>query len=91
METVYILTVIDGLDDLLLIDMLRQRQLYDKPIDISIFVEAVDTCQQFLLTDGILETNQGALETPCFSHTSPNRHRDPREQLPDGAVCLPWQ
>ena len=56
METVYILTVIDGLDDLLLIDMLRQRQLYDKPIDISIFVESVDTCQQFLLTDGILET-----------------------------------
>lgn len=53
-ETVHVLAVVDSHDDLLLVDMLRQRQLNDEAIDILVFVEAVNTSQQLFLRHVIL-------------------------------------
>ena len=39
METVDILAIVDGLDDLLLVDVLGQGELHDKTVDIVVIVE----------------------------------------------------
>ena len=38
METVDILTIVDGLDNLLLVDVLGQGELHDKAVDIVVLV-----------------------------------------------------
>ena len=62
MEAVYVLAVVDGLDDLLLIDMLGQRELHDEAIDIGILVQFVNTGQKLLFGDVVLKADEGALE-----------------------------
>ena len=62
METVDILAVVDGLDDLLLIDMLGQRELHDEAIDIGVLVQFVNTGQKLLFGDVVLKADEGALE-----------------------------
>ena len=49
MEAVNVLTVVDGLDNLLLVDVLRQGQLDDETVDVAILVQTVNAGQQFLL------------------------------------------
>ena len=63
METVDILAIVDSLDNLLLIDVLGQRELYDKSVDIIVLIQFVDTGQQFFLRDVSLKADEGALET----------------------------
>ena len=63
METVDILTVVDGLNNLLLVNMLGQGQLHDETIDITIAVQIIHTGQQFFLSDVILNTDERRLET----------------------------
>ena len=63
METIHILTVVDGLDDLLLVDMLGQGQLHDETIDIVVLVQLIDTSQQFSLCDVSLEADERRFET----------------------------
>ena len=58
METIDILTIVNRLDDLLLVDMLRQGQLHDEAIDIVVLIQLIDTSQQFCLCDVSLKTNQ---------------------------------
>ena len=67
METVDILTVVDGLDNLLLVDMLGQGQLHDETIDIAIAVQAVYTGQQFFLSDVILIADERRLEATSLA------------------------
>ena len=62
METIHVLAIVDGLDDLLLIDMFRQGQLYDETIDIVVLVQLIYTCQEFCFCDISLETDERALE-----------------------------
>ncbi len=45
METVYILAIVDSFDDLLFVDMLGQRKLHDKAINIIVLIELIDTSQ----------------------------------------------
>ena len=67
METVDILTIVDGLDNLLLVDVLGQGELNDKAIDIVVVVQFVDTSQQLGLCDVVLKTNQCALEATSLA------------------------
>ena len=67
METVDILTIVDGLDDLLLIDMLRQRQLYDEAVDIVVLIQFIHTSQEFGLGDVILKTDKCGLEATSLA------------------------
>ena len=43
MEAIHVLTIVDGLDDLLLVNVLRQGQLHDEPVNITVAVQAVHT------------------------------------------------
>ena len=58
MESVHILAVIDSLNDLLAVDVLRQRKLHNEAIDLGILVQFVHLGKEFLLGDITLETNQ---------------------------------
>ena len=58
MEAIDILTIVDRLNNLLLIDMLWQRQLHDEAINIVVLVQLIDTGQQFCLRDVSLKTNE---------------------------------
>ncbi|EJX01956.1 hypothetical protein EVA_09938 [gut metagenome] len=63
METIHILAVVDRLDDALLVDMLRQRQLHNKAVHFVVVIQAVDTSQEFFLRNVALVANQRRLET----------------------------
>ena len=45
MESIHVLAIIDSLDNLLLRDMLRQRKLDNKPIDIRVVIKFVNLSQ----------------------------------------------
>ena len=51
METVHVLRLVDGGDHLLLVDMLRQRQLHQNPVHLRIGVQSGDDSEQLLLGD----------------------------------------
>ena len=63
METVHILAVIDGLDDLLLGNVLRERQLDDESVYIVILIQLTHLGQQFLFRHIRLVTDERRLET----------------------------
>ena len=67
MEAVNILAVVDGLDNLLLVDMLRQRQLYYEAVNVGIVIEAVDTLEELCLGDVILVTYESGLKAACLT------------------------
>ena len=48
MESIHILSIVDGFNHFLLINMFGQWQLYNESIYIGIFVQPIDTLQQFL-------------------------------------------
>ena len=66
-EAVDVLTVVDSLDNLLLIDMLGQGQLYYEAVDVGIVIEAVDALEELCLGDVILIAYEGGLETACLT------------------------
>ena len=57
-EAVNILSVVDSLDNLLFVDVLRQWQLYDESIHIVVLVEFLHTVEQFLFRYVVLIANQ---------------------------------
>ena len=58
MEAVNILAVVNGHDDLLLVNMFGQRQLHDEAVDVGIIVELSHTTEKFLLRDIIFVADQ---------------------------------
>ena len=62
METVNVLTVVNGLNNLLFINMFGQGELHNKAIDITIAIQIVDTGQKFFFRHVILETDERRLE-----------------------------
>ena len=61
-EAVDVLGWVYGLDDLLLVDMLRQRELYDEAMHVWILVEPLDLSEQLLLGDVVLEAYETGAE-----------------------------
>ena len=57
MESIYILAVVDSLDNLLLVDVLWQWQLNDESINIVVLVQLVNTCQQFLFGNVVFKAD----------------------------------
>ena len=57
-ETIDILAVVDSLDNLLLMDVGRQGQLYDETVDVIVGVEFVYLVEEFFLADAFVETNE---------------------------------
>ena len=58
-EAVNILAVVDGLDNLLLVNMLRQWQLNNEAVDVGVVVELIDTFEKLSLGDVVLIANEG--------------------------------
>ena len=58
MESIHILAVVNGLDDLLAVDMLRQRKLHDEAVNLGILVQFVHLGKEFFLGDITLKTYQ---------------------------------
>ena len=67
METIYILSVIYRLDDTLLRDMSRERQLHYEPIHIRIGIETCYRVKQLLLGHILLITDKSGLEPAHFA------------------------
>ena len=58
MESIDILTIVDSLDDLLLVNVLGLGQLNDETIDIAIAIQVIHTCQKLSLSDILLKANE---------------------------------
>ena len=56
-------TVVDSLDDFLLVDVLRKWQLYDEAIDVAVVVQPSNALQQLCLGDVGLVADERALES----------------------------
>ena len=67
MEAVYILAVIDGLNDFLLVDMLRQRQLDDEAVYIGILIQLAHTSKQLSFGHVIFIPDECRLESTLFA------------------------
>ena len=67
METIHILTIVDSLNNLLLVDVLGQGQLNDETIHILVLIELINTSQQLGLRDIILETDKCALKATSLA------------------------
>ena len=63
METINILTIVDSLDDFLLVNVFGKGKLHDEAVDIIIFVQFINTSQEFLLGDIVLIADEGRFET----------------------------
>ena len=48
-EAIHILRRLDGIDDLILVNLLRQRQLDDIAINVGVVVQELDHLEHFLL------------------------------------------
>ena len=66
-EAVDIFAVVDGLDDALLGDVLGQRQLHDKSVDIGVVVQPLYLLQQGLFGDVVFVANEGRFEAALFA------------------------
>ena len=62
METVNIFTIVDGLDDFLLINMLGQGQLHNEAIHITVAIQTVYACQQLLFCHILFIADECRLE-----------------------------
>ena len=49
MDAVDVLAVVDGVDHVLLVDVLGQRQLHDKAVHIIVLIQLLDAGQQLFL------------------------------------------
>ena len=58
MESVNIFSIVDSLDYLLLINMLGERELNDKTVNISIVIQFLHCIKEFLLAHILFETYQ---------------------------------
>ena len=67
MKTVDVLAVVDGLDNLLLVNVLRQRQLDDKAVNVAVLVQAVYAGQQFLFRHVGLIADECRFKTASFA------------------------
>ena len=67
METVHVLAVVYRLDDLLLGNVLGQRQLHDESVHVGIGIEFVHLGQQFFFGHIGLIANQRGLESALFA------------------------
>ena len=67
MEAVDILAVVDGHDNLLLVDMAWQRQLHDEAINVGIVVEPFHAGKKLLLSNVILVAYEGGLEAALLA------------------------
>jgi hypothetical protein len=61
-ETVYVLTWIDSLNYLLFVDVLGQGELDDEACDGWIFIKVMNLGEQSLLSDIVLESDEGGAE-----------------------------
>ena len=67
MEAIHILAIVYRHGNLLLVDVLRQRQLHDETIHVSILVELIYTQQKLLLSNILLKTDQRRFESALFA------------------------
>ena len=58
MKSINIFTIINRLDDTLLVDVTRQRQLYDESIHIIVMIQPFDGLKQCLFSDIFLKTDE---------------------------------
>gem|GEM_PF-5118806 len=58
MKSINIFTIINRLDDTLLVDVTRQRQLYDESIHIIVMIQTFDGLKQCLFSDIFLKTDE---------------------------------
>ena len=67
MKAVHVLTIVDGLDDSLLVDMPWQGQLYDEAVHLGVGIQHGYLGEQVVLRDVILEAQQRATETASLA------------------------
>ena len=67
MEAIHILAIVYRHGNLLLVDVLRQRQLHNETIHVSILVELIYTLQKLLLSNILLKTDQRRFESALFA------------------------
>ena len=67
MEAIDILMIVNSLDDLLLVDVLRQRKLNDEAVHTGVLIQLLHFSQQRRLRDVVLETKKGALESTLLA------------------------
>lgn len=58
MEAVNVLAIVDGVDDMLLVDVTRQRQLYDEAVNVVVIVQPGYLFKEALFGDVILKSDQ---------------------------------
>ena len=66
-EAVYVLAIVNGFNDALLVDMLGQRQLYDEAVHVGIVVQDMHTLQEPLLGHIVLKADERRLETALLT------------------------
>ena len=59
MDAVNVLAVVDGVDDLLLVDVLGQGQLHDKAVNVGVLVQTADAVQQLFLGSILVHADEG--------------------------------
>ena len=67
MEAIDVLPIVDGLSDAPFVDVLRERQLHDKSVNVLVLVQFVNAGQQFLLRHVIFIADECRLETTRFA------------------------
>ena len=67
MESVYVLAVVDGLDDPLFADVPGQWELHDETVHLLVLVQRIDACQEFLFRDVRLVAYEARLEAASLA------------------------
>ncbi len=67
MEAVNIFAIVDSHDDLLLIDVLGERQLHDEAVDIAVAVQAIHTLEQLVFGHIVLVAYECRLEATLLT------------------------
>ena len=58
MEAVDVLAGVNRFDDALLVDVLRQGELYDEAMHLGVVIQTLDLAEQTLFGDVVLEADQ---------------------------------
>ena len=74
MKAIDVLSIVDGLDDELFVDVWRQRQLHDKAVDGVIGIEPGHGVEQLLLCDIVFEPQRGGAEATARASAHLGRH-----------------
>ena len=67
MESVHVLVRMDGHQDLFLIYVFGQWELYNIPVNTGIFIQLIDKPKQFFLCSLIRQLFQGRFKTNTFT------------------------